>query len=59
LTQTRRVAGRTFKEVCSARPEKAKLWQTELSMFAGWGEDVDEPAKKVEEVGKAGKVSSL
>ncbi|GFZ43441.1 hypothetical protein JCM24511_01161 [Saitozyma sp. JCM 24511] len=38
--------GRTFKEVCSARPERAKLWQTELSMFAGWGEDVDELAKK-------------
>jgi hypothetical protein len=32
--------------VCKARPEKAKLWQTELSMFAGWGEDFGEVEDK-------------
>lgn len=41
---TQMTAGRTFKEVCSARPARMVLWQTELSMFAGWGDTADKSA---------------
>lgn len=40
------VAGRTLKEVCEEKPEGVKVWQTELSMFKGWGQkDKDKDTK--------------
>lgn len=30
--------GRSLKEVCREKPIGMKVWQTELSMFKGWGD---------------------
>jgi hypothetical protein len=27
-----------LKEVCREKPKGVKVWQTELSMFKGWGQ---------------------
>lgn len=32
------VAGRSLKEVCREKPVGMKVWQAELSMFKGWGD---------------------
>lgn len=35
------VAGRSLREVCRDKPPGWKVWQAELSMFKGWGEQSD------------------
>jgi hypothetical protein len=38
LVGTDHAAGRSLKEVCREKPVGVKVWQAELSMFKGWGD---------------------
>lgn len=44
--QTDDVAGRSLKEVCREKPIGVKVWQAELSMFKGWGDQSEIKAQE-------------